>query len=150
VRYPVYYAPRSELEHRVDQALGELDGGEALRTLDVHEFARRMAVLYAALDYAHPFLEGNSRTLRSFTSQLANVAGFELDWDTSDANSQTRDRLYMARDREVLERAFPGLDAVRASSTTHRREYEAYLALVRVRQGETLSEVIAGSSRRIG
>lgn len=85
-----------------------------------------MAVLYGDLDYAHPFREGNSRTLRHFSEQLAKQAGFDLDWSRSNADGLSRDQLYVARDLAVTERAFPGLDRNRAMETNDRAEYEAW------------------------
>jgi cell filamentation protein len=63
--------------------------------LSLVQFAPRMAQLYGDMDYWHPFVEGNSRTLRTFTRQWARQAGFVLDWGLSKHTAATRDRLYM-------------------------------------------------------
>ena len=42
--------------------------------------------------------EGNRRTLRAFTSDLAQVAGFPLDWARVRLSEQDRQALYHARD----------------------------------------------------
>lgn len=78
-RYYVPYAPRSVLIRQLPLALRHIDVG-AWRRLSAVDFSRRLATLYADLDYLHPFSEGNSRTLRSFTRALAHAAGFRLDW----------------------------------------------------------------------
>lgn len=57
--------------------------------------------------FGHPFSDGNSRTLRTFTKQLANEAGYELDWERFGRSAAGRDLLYIARDRSVNELAKP-------------------------------------------
>ncbi len=129
-RYHVHYAPRSQVDAGVGNVLSGFGGPDSLRGLDAGQFSARMATLYGDLDYLHPFREGNSRTLRAFTTQLAREAGHELDWNTARADAASRDRLYIARDREVMQRAFPGLDQERAMKTESRAEYEAYVRFV--------------------
>ena len=129
-RYHVHYAPRSEVDAKLEASLADLKGGEAMRGLGPDQFAERMAKLYGDLDHLHPFKEGNSRTLRAFTTQLAKAAGYELRWGGSNVDAEARDRLYVARDKEVIARAFPGLDQERAMKTENRAEYEAYVQVV--------------------
>ncbi len=88
-----------------------------------------MAQLYANLDYLHPFSEGNSRTLRTFTRQLAREAGFDLNWSPSNADGLARDQLYRARDVAVILQTYPGLNEARAMATVDRMEYETYYVL---------------------
>lgn len=122
-KYVVGYLRGKEVAPSLDRVLGELRGGQNLKGLDHEAFAGRMAKLYGDLDHIHPFREGNSRTLRAFTAQLVREAGYELDWGTTGADETARERLYLARDREVLERFYPGLDETRAMSTDSRAEY---------------------------
>ncbi len=61
----------------VFEALGR-DGN--LRGLDRAAFIERLAFHYEALNYAHPFREGNGRTQRVFWSRIARSAGWDLDW----------------------------------------------------------------------
>jgi cell filamentation protein len=51
-----------------------------LRGLDRSAFVERLAFHYDALNYAHPFREGNGRTQRVFWSRIARSAGWDLDW----------------------------------------------------------------------
>ena len=78
-----------------------------LRSLKIEEFTASLGKLYAELDYLHPFSDGNSRTLRTFTKQLANDSGYELDWERFDRSPAGRDLLYIARDRSVNALAMP-------------------------------------------
>ena len=74
-RYHVHYAPRSEVDADVEKVLSEFGGPDSLRGLNAEQFSARMAKLHGDLDHLHPFKEGNSRTLRAFTAQLAREAG---------------------------------------------------------------------------
>ncbi len=125
VGYLVYY-PIKNMGIMVEQALQEFGGPERLRGLNQHEASMQLASLYGRLDYAHPFREGNSRTLRIFISQLASEAGFDLDWSKNNANAKSRNELYIARDLAVLDQRYPGLDEARAMATDDREEYEAW------------------------
>ena len=91
---------------RLDKAL-EAANPDELRGLKTPEFTARLATIYAELDYVHPFSDGNSRTLRTFTKQLAKEAGYELDWERFGRSDVGRDLLYIARDRSVNELAKP-------------------------------------------
>ena len=115
----------------------------ALKGLEPDAFASRMARLYGDLDHAHAFYEGNSRTLREFTRSLALASGYEL-WTPTNVTAAERNRLYVARDIAVLERAFPGLTPERGMQTNDRAEYEASLALPHMRRvpGASLEAII--------
>jgi cell filamentation protein len=80
---------------------------DELRNLATSEFAARLTHIYAELDYVHPFKDGNSRTLRTFTRQLARESGYALDWERFSRSDVGRDLLYIARDRSVNELAKP-------------------------------------------
>jgi len=79
----------------------------ALQRLPVAKVPGAIAELYSAIDYAHPFADGNSRTLRVFTRQLARAAGFNLNWEALGGDSTAQARLYVARDLAVNARALP-------------------------------------------
>lgn len=63
--------------------------------------------MYIELDYIHPFPDGNSRTLRTFTAQLAHESGYHIDWPRFNRSDEARDRLYIARDLAVNKIALP-------------------------------------------
>lgn len=149
-RYNVAYAPSNDLDGALSKVLRELGGANGLKGLDHDQFSSRMAKLYGDLDHIHPFGEGNSRTLRVFTAQLAQEAGYSLDWGTSKADALSRDRLYVARDLAVTERVYPGLDMDRASSTPNKAEYDAYLGLVaKFKKSDSLETIIKESSQQL-
>lgn len=80
-----------------------------LNKLATDEFVTHMAQLYTAVDYIHPFHDGNSRTLRTFTKQLAQKCGYDLDWSRFNGDEASRDALYIARDTGVNRLAMPHL-----------------------------------------
>lgn len=87
-------------QQRMDEVL-EAALPEQLRQLDTQAFTSVMSKLYAELDFIHPFSDGNSRTLRSFTRQLASESGYNLDWGRFNNTPGGRDSLYVARDNAV-------------------------------------------------
>lgn len=103
--YPLIYAKQRELNERLDSVLARLDGGNTVVGLTEGQLVGFLNDIYGDLDYLHPFTEGNSRTLREFTREIALHAGFELDWTPHGLSQQTQERLYYARDREVFKRA---------------------------------------------
>jgi hypothetical protein len=95
---------------RLETVLKDIRPSE-LSQLSTTEFSIMMAKLYGELDYIHPFPDGNSRTLRTFTKQLAEASGYHLDWTRFNQNIASRDVLYIARDRTVNKLAFPNLQS---------------------------------------
>jgi cell filamentation protein len=106
----------------------------------------------ARLDHAHGFYEGNSRTLREFTRELAEEAGFTFDWTKTGVTAKERNELYLARDLAVYEREFPGLNEDKAMQTDDRREYEAYFTLEYLQKaaGDRTLEAIIGEGLSAG
>lgn len=64
-----------------------------------------LSKLYINLDYEHPFVEGNSRTIRIFIKQLALKHNIEVNWSLNGKIDQrAREEFYRARDYEVANR----------------------------------------------
>jgi fido (protein-threonine AMPylation protein) len=145
--YNVLYESQ-DIEKKVSQTLNRFGGRESIGMLPPQEAARRIAALYGDLDHAHPFFEGNSRTLREFTRTLALDAGLELDWVKTNVGQKERNQLYVARDLAVLERHYPGLDEKRGMATNDRAEYEAFLTIKALKKhvgDKTLEGILSGS-----
>ena len=107
-----FYAAYSRMDDDATARLDEVLAGarpDELRGLKTPEFTARLARIYAELDYIHPFGDGNSRTLRSFTRQLAREAGYAVDWERFSRSDVWRYLLYIARDLSVNELAKPQL-----------------------------------------
>ena len=131
--HDVPYVSR-DVEGRITRVLKQFGGPAAITGLKPNAAARRLAELYGDLDHAHGFYEGNSRTLREFTRELAAAAGFKLDWIRTGITATERNELYLARDLAVYEREYPGLTEQKAMQTNDRREYEVYFIVERLRQ----------------
>jgi cell filamentation protein len=97
------------VENRIDAVLTDFGGPDTLRGMTAEDAAVRLTKLYGDLGHAHGFYEGNSRTPREFTRELAEAAGYALDWMRVGMDAAARNALYVARDIAVLERAYPGL-----------------------------------------
>lgn len=90
----------SDAQKKLDKILSTIDT-KKMSNLDKNEFSKTIADLYVAIDYIHPFRDGNSRTLRTFTKQIAKESGFSLNWEELNKNPAGRDILYIARDISV-------------------------------------------------
>lgn len=132
VVYDVHYASQG-IESKIADTLEKFGGPDAIKGLTPAAAATRLAELYGDLDYAHGFSEGNSRTLREFSRELAKEAGFNLDWIKTGIEAQQRNELYIARDLAVFDRAFPDLTEEKAMQTNDRAEYEAYCVMANLR-----------------
>jgi cell filamentation protein len=64
--------------------LAQLPGEQHLRGLDREAFIDRPTHYLAEINATHPFREGNGRTQRAFVQQLAQDAGYRIDWRTLD------------------------------------------------------------------
>lgn len=95
-----------------------------------------MAELYATVDYAHPFNDGNSRTLRVFTRQLAKESGYTLDWEKLSQGENAQTGLYIARDLAVNKIALPHI-------RTNSNQRDAQYALDLLERFSPLSALMA-------
>lgn len=91
---------------RMSEVLQSVDP-KALVRMGVRAVTEALGKLYSELDYIHPFPDGNSRTLREFTRQLAQASGYQLDWERFNLSPAGRDILYIARDLSVNRLALP-------------------------------------------
>lgn len=98
----VGYGNSAFIPAEVDRQLKKLKAENYLKGLDPDTFAKRLAHYYGELDATHSFPDGNSRSLRQFTQDLAKHAGYKLDWSKSAESEASRKRLYLARDIAVM------------------------------------------------
>lgn len=108
--HPVAYSRMDEAaQARLSKALADVSV-ESLAKMEQKEVVATLSKLYSELDYLHPFDDGNSRTLRVFTGQIAQRAGYVIDWDRFATTPEGRDTLYVARDLAVNDLALPGIE----------------------------------------
>lgn len=74
------FLPASRIQGGAGFVFDELRGDNHLRGMSRQVFVERLAYHYDALNYLHPFREGNGRAQRVFWSRVARDAGWELDW----------------------------------------------------------------------
>jgi cell filamentation protein len=107
VRSTVAYSSMDKAaQHQLDRALIAADPS-ALSKLSTDDFVTAIGSIYSQVDHIHPFPDGNSRTLREFTRQLAEESGYKLDWERFNQTPAGRDILYIARDLSVIEHCLP-------------------------------------------
>jgi cell filamentation protein len=95
----VEYSYSDYLDYNLKKELDKLSKEKNYtKCTNKEEFCIKLANLYKDLDFLHPFAEGNSRTLREFTRQIGQNAGFDVQWEKTLA---IKDELYMARDMGV-------------------------------------------------
>lgn len=64
----------------------EIHKSNFLKDLDYDEFLEKFTDLYAKLNEIHPFEEGNGRSSKLMMQQLANEAGYFIDYSNVDAD----------------------------------------------------------------
>lgn len=80
------FCPASEIEEQGNRIFGRLAENNFLLDLPQKEFVKEFVELYCTTNYLHPFREGNGRTQRVFLSQLAEQAGYVLDFSKIDTD----------------------------------------------------------------
>ncbi|MDR1451669.1 MAG: Fic family protein [Helicobacteraceae bacterium] len=87
---------------------------DKLSKFDPMIFSNAIANIYSLADYIHPFADGNSRTLREFTRELAEKCDYEIEWEQFNKQESGRDILYIARDLNVNSIALPRIKSLNA------------------------------------
>jgi cell filamentation protein len=98
----VAYGPSQNVPGALESTFAALKAEKFLHGLEAGAMAERLAYYYSELDAIHAFCDGNSRTLRAFTADLAEAAGHRLDWTRAAQSAEDRQRLYHARDVAVM------------------------------------------------
>ena len=98
----VRYCDSRFINSELEKTFSSLASENYLKGLSPEQFPERAAYFYGEIDAAHPFREGNSRTLRWFFTDMALDAGYRVEWERMGYDENTRNRLYRARDIAVL------------------------------------------------
>jgi cell filamentation protein len=110
--FVVAYGPSQNVPGALESTFAALKAEKFLHGLEAGGMARRLAYYYSELDAIHAFRDGNSRTLRAFTSDLTQAAGHRLDWALAAKVEEDRQRLYHARDLAVMRGDLSELTAI--------------------------------------
>ena len=114
--YVVTYGGSQFVPGEMSRIFEELAAEDYLGGLDKVQFAERLAYFYGEVDATHPFRDGNSRTLRQFSADIAGAAGYELDWEPTGRSKVSIDDLYAARDLAFTRREYgPLTEIIRAN-----------------------------------
>lgn len=79
------------IEGYLSQQLAQIGGEHFLRDISPARFVSRLAFFMGEINAVHPFREGNGRAQRAFCAQLAEQAGYFIDFD-----QVTREEMYEA------------------------------------------------------
>jgi cell filamentation protein len=107
--FVVAYGPSANVPGALAATFAALHKERCLAGVSAESIAGRLAFYYSELDAIHSFRDGNSRTLRVFIADLAQAAGFRLDWAPSARTDEDRQRLFDARDVAVMRGDTSGL-----------------------------------------
>jgi len=76
------FANCGQIAHYLGQQLAKLPTEQFLTGLPPHAFIERLAHYMGEINATHPFREGNGRVQRAFCAQLAENAGYFIDFET--------------------------------------------------------------------
>lgn len=98
------FANCGQLESYLDRQFARLREEHCLRGLPPQHFVECMAWLMGEINAAHPFREGNGRTQRAFCAQLAETAGYFIDFSEVSGEEMVRAMIASFRgdDRELI------------------------------------------------
>jgi cell filamentation protein len=78
------FCPAEDITDYAGRLFLRLRGLDCLKGLNSKEFIEEFVGLYISTNHLHPFREGNGRTQRLFLTQLADSAGYELNFSNID------------------------------------------------------------------
>lgn len=100
--FMVAYGPSQNVPGALAATFAALKTENELQGLDAATMVKRLAYFYSELDAIHAFRDGNSRTLRAFTADIARASGHRLDWAVAANEAEGRQKLHHARDLAVM------------------------------------------------
>lgn len=84
VRERSEFAPFSQAAAMIDDVAQQLKNQNYLKQLGLVDFVNALTPIYATINHAHPFEEGNGRAAQTMIAQLAQDAGYNLQFDLLD------------------------------------------------------------------
>ena len=80
------FCAASEIESLAGRMFARVERMNYLCGLPREDFINELTDFYASVNYLHPFREGNGRTQRLYFRQLAQRAGYKLDFASADSD----------------------------------------------------------------
>lgn len=77
----IRFTPPEQIENELASVFQRLADESYLRNLQRKQFSQKAAALFAEINRAHPFREGNGRAQRQFVRQLAGGVGYKLHFE---------------------------------------------------------------------
>jgi cell filamentation protein len=96
---PVPFATPSDIP-RVTDTAAQIIGSTPWGELGKDDFAERMSNVFAWVNYAHPFREGNGRTAKVFIMHVAELSRYRLRFDVIEPDRWNIASMYTLPDRE--------------------------------------------------
>lgn len=124
------FLPAGQVEAGTGYVLDELRRDQHLSGLGRSRFVERLAHHVDALNYAHPFREGNGRAARVFWSRVSRDAGWSLDWRLV-SRERNNEAFQVARERGDLAPLRGLLDSI-TTATMPADRVTAALAVARL------------------
>lgn len=75
------FAHTPYIQSFLDDTFRKLEKENYLKDIGIDKFSERAAFYMGEINAAHPFREGNGRTMREFISQLAKTNNYKISWD---------------------------------------------------------------------
>ena len=96
------FAPHRMLPIVAQNCFEALQNDSCLYEMSRTQFVHRLAYHYDALNYLHPFREGNGRTQRVFWGRIARATGREIEWFRI-SKTENDDACRIANEQQDLE-----------------------------------------------
>lgn len=84
------FARKEFISKELNKIFSQLKSENYLCDLSQKDFCHKLSYYFNEINAAHPFREGNGRTLRAFSSLLSQNAGYYLDWTKTQKDEYTK------------------------------------------------------------
>jgi cell filamentation protein len=85
-----HFARKEFIARESNKLFSKLKTEHYLQNLNHTDFCRKLSFYFNEINAAHPFREGNGRTLRAFFDVLSKRAGYRLAWERLNAQEYTQ------------------------------------------------------------
>ncbi len=82
-----HFARKEFIEKELNKVFMKLKEDKHLTELNHINFCKKLSFYFNEINAAHPFRDGNGRSLRAFFDLLSNKAGYKLEWEKIDAKA---------------------------------------------------------------
>lgn len=102
-----YFDSHEFIEKALEKIFTQLARVNYLKDFPFGHFTRKLSYYFNEINAAHPFREGNGRTLRAFCSLLSEQAGYHLQWENTDRQTYIQANIFgFEGQNEAMENIF--------------------------------------------